>query len=118
MVKNPFKAKRDTHVYKLTGKKGEALYYGTSNDPYRREEEHRKTKSFSNMKKVSKAAMTKENAEKLERKLIRDHKKKTGSTPKLNVSPTGQYEYGAMKNPTKKKQILFKIKKINKGGKK
>ncbi|MCB9370414.1 hypothetical protein H6501_02355 [Candidatus Woesearchaeota archaeon] len=118
MAINPFKAKRDTHLYKLTGKRGETLYYGTTNDPFRRENEHRKTKPFSKLVQISKAVMTKANAEKRERSLIRNHKKKTGSTPKLNISSTGQYQYGAMKNPKKKKEILSKIKKLSKGGKK
>lgn len=114
MVNKKSTSKRNTDVYKLSDKKGKALYFGTTNNLNRREAEHKKTKSFSKMVKVSKAKMTKSNAEKLERKLIRDHKKRTGLRPKLNVSPTGQYEYGAMKNPKKKKEILSRIKKISK----
>lgn len=112
MAINPFKAKRDTHLYKLTGKRGETLYYGTTNDPFRRENEHRKTKPFSKLVQISKAVMTKANAEKRERSLIRNHKKKTGSTPKLNISSTGQYQYGAMKNPKRKKRYFLKLKTI------
>jgi len=114
MVTKRTTSKRDTYVYQLSNKKGQALYFGTSNNLERRESEHRKKKTFSKMKQISKAKMTKANAEKLERKLIRTHKKSTGSIPKLNVSKTGQYEYGAMKNPTKKNQILSKIKSIKK----
>jgi predicted GIY-YIG superfamily endonuclease len=114
MVLKKTTSSRDTHVYQLSNKKGQALYFGITNNLERRESEHRKKKIFSKMISISKAKMTKPNAEKLERKLIRTHKKSTGSTPKLNVSTTGQYEYGAMKSPTKKKQILSKIKSIKK----
>jgi len=114
MVRKKPTSKRDTDVYKLSDKKGKPLYFGTTNNPVRREEEHRKKKAFSKMVKISKAKMTKANAEKLERSLIRKHKQKTGSRPKLNVSPTGQYEYGAMKNPKKKREILSKLKRLGK----
>lgn len=111
---NKKKSLRDTHVYMLSNEKGKAIYYGTTNNIERRENEHRRKKEFKNLVKISKALMTKKNAEKLEKSLIRKHKKSNGSLPKLNISPTGKYEYGILKNPKKKKEILSKVKKISK----
>lgn len=108
MVK--IKSNQDTYVYTLISR-AIIVYIGITNDPQRRLSEHKKdNKVFSSMTLCNKRAMKKENAEVVERRLIREFRNKYGQPPKYNISHNGQYIYGGS-NFTQKK-IIKRIKQV------
>lgn len=109
---------QDTYVYNLVYGKT-IVYIGITNDPVRRLEEHKGDgKVFTNMIILNKRAMKKENAERIERRLLREFRTKYNQLPKYNVSHNGQYIYGPRKAVQKK--IVKRVKEVNKikGGQK
>ena len=80
--------KRETVTYELkTGNKIE--YIGTTNDPDRRELEHKdEGKKFSHLK-ITSRRMTEEGAMKKEEAAIKQYKSNQGKTPKYNKDDTG-----------------------------
>lgn len=82
-------AKRDTYKYELTkGKK--IVYVGITNDPGRREMEHRKDKNFDKMRIVGNAS-THEGASMWESNRIQTYMKNhNGNTPLYNQNEHGK----------------------------
>lgn len=80
--------KRDTVTYEL--KQGNKLVYvGTTNDPERREQEHRKAgKKFGNLAVTSKK-MTEDGAMKKESERLSTYRKNQGKNPKYNKDSDG-----------------------------
>lgn len=80
--------KRDTVTYEL--KKGnEVVYVGTTNDPDRREQEHRDAgKKFGHMNVTSKK-MTEDGAMKKEEDRLAIYRKNQGKNPKYNKDSDG-----------------------------
>ena len=82
-------AYRDTVVYQL--KQGnQVVYIGITNDPARREKQHRKSgKEFDQMELVSQY-MTAEEAQKKEQEMLEKYRKgHGGKNPKYNDDPNG-----------------------------
>ncbi len=81
-------AKRDTVTYEL--KQGnKVVYVGTTNDPERREAEHKKAgKSFGNMN-VTSRKMTEAGAMKKEKEKLETYRKNQGKNPKYNKNKEG-----------------------------
>ncbi len=81
--------KRDTYKYVL--KNGNKIQYvGITNDPQRREIEHRQNKVFQKMEIVGRAT-TRQNAEKWETQRIETYKKyHGGEIPLLNRTQNGK----------------------------
>ncbi len=103
---------QDTYVYNLVYCKT-IVYIGITNDPKRRLEEHKGDgKVFTNMIILNKRAMKKENAERIERRLLREFRNKYDRLPKYNVSHNGQYIYGPSKAIQRK--IVKRVKEVNK----
>lgn len=82
-------AKRDTYKYVL--KDGNKIQYvGITNDPQRRETEHRQNKVYKKMEIVGRAS-TRQNAEKWETERIETYKKNhSGEIPLLNKTQNGK----------------------------
>ena len=80
--------KRDTVTYEL--KKGnKVVYVGTTNDPERREQQHRHDgKKFSHMK-VTSRRMTKGGAKKKEAERLTTYRKYQGKFPRYNKDTDG-----------------------------
>lgn len=80
--------KQDTVTYEL--KQGnKVVYVGTTNDPERREQDHRKDgKQFSHMN-VTSRCMTEEGAKKKETERIETYRKNQGKNPKYNKDSDG-----------------------------
>ncbi len=80
--------KRDTFTYEL--KQGnKVLYVGTTNDPDRRERQHRKEgKNFGHMK-VTSRRMTKDGAKKKEAERLATYRKNQGRNPDHNKDSDG-----------------------------
>ena len=80
--------KRDTVTYELKdGNK--VLYVGTTNDPERREKEHRdQGKKFGHMK-VTSRKMTPDGAKKAEEKRLKSFREYQGRNPKYNKDSDG-----------------------------
>ncbi|MGI9345020.1 MAG: GIY-YIG nuclease family protein [Gammaproteobacteria bacterium] len=80
--------KRDTVTYEL--KKGnEVLYVGITNDPARREQEHKNEgKKFTRMN-VTSNRMTKDGAERKEQNRLSTYRKNQGKNPKYNKDDDG-----------------------------
>ena len=85
MVKKVF----DTVLYiLLDGKK--IVYKGTTNDPERREKEHKKKgKQFTELKIISRKMTEKGAKEKEEQDLVQYRKNHGGRNPKYNKDPDG-----------------------------
>ena len=82
-------AYRDTVVYQL--KQGRKIvYYGITDDPVRREKQHKESgKEFSHIKPVSRR-MTEEGAQKKEQEMLEKYRKgHGGKNPKYNKDPNG-----------------------------
>lgn len=80
--------KRNTVTYALK-KGGKTVYIGTTNDPDRREIEHKADgKKFTKMTLTSRR-MTEAGAQKKEEKAIQRYKKNQGKTPKYNKDEKG-----------------------------
>lgn len=80
--------KRDTVVYQLK-QGGKIVYIGITNDPKRREREHRnKGKRFSHMHVVSKR-MSKDEARRDEVNRLADYRRRKGKNPKYNKGTNG-----------------------------
>lgn len=80
--------KQDTVIYEL--KQGnKVVYVGTTNDPERREQEHKEDgKKFSHMN-VTSRRMTEEGAKKKETERIETYRKNQGKNPKYNKDSDG-----------------------------
>lgn len=80
--------KQDTVTYEL--KQGnKVVYVGTTNDPERREQEHKEDgKKFGRMN-VTSRRMTEEGAKKKETKRIETYRKNQGKNPKYNKDSDG-----------------------------
>lgn len=80
--------KRDTVTYEL--KKGNKVFYvGTTNDPERREQEHKEEgKQFGHMS-VTSIRMTDEGAKKKEAERLATYRKNQGNNPKYNKDSDG-----------------------------
>ena len=80
--------KRDTVTYEL--KKGnEVLYVGTTNNPERREQEHKNEgKQFSKMK-ITSRRMTEEGAKQKESERLKKYRKNQGKNPRYNKDSDG-----------------------------
>ena len=80
--------KRDTVTYRL--KKGrETVYIGSTNDPERREEEHRdEGKRFSGLQ-ITSRRMTKEGAETKEAEQLKTFRSNHGKNPRHNKDTDG-----------------------------
>ncbi len=80
--------KRDTVTYEL--KQGnKVVYVGTTNDPDRREQQHRKEgKNFTHLK-VTSIRMTKDGARKKEAEQLATYRKNQGRNPKYNKDSDG-----------------------------
>ena len=79
---------RNTTKYLLT-KGNEIVYVGITNDPERREAEHRQDKNFDKMRIVG-AKSTRSGAEQWETNRIETYRgNHKGSTPKYNKTTTG-----------------------------
>lgn len=83
-------SKRDTLTYKLTGHRGETLYIGTTNNPERREQEHRNEgKNFVNLIPTSRR-MTSEGAINKETKQLGTYRQgHKGRNPRYNKDSDG-----------------------------
>ena len=81
-------SKRDTVTYELKqGRK--VVYVGTTNDPQRREQEHRdQGKQFSRMN-VTSRQMTETGAKKKEAERIQTYRKNQGRNPRYNRDSDG-----------------------------
>lgn len=84
-------AERNTFLYRLTGEHGETLYIGTTNDPERREQEHRnKGWRFRSLETQS-CALSKESAATREQEAIATYKRNhDGKRPKYNKNDSGK----------------------------
>ncbi len=82
------KKKNDTVVYEL--KKGnKILYVGTTNDPERREQEHKKTgKNFGHMNVITRK-MSEDGAKNKESDRLATYRKNNGRNPKYNKDSDG-----------------------------
>ena len=82
------KKKQDTVTYKLKdGNK--LLYVGTTNDPGRREQEHRDSgKKFGHMN-VTSRRMTEDGAMKKEESKLKTYRKNNGKNPRYNKDSDG-----------------------------
>lgn len=82
-------SKRDTYKYELkNGNK--VLYIGITNDPLRREQEHRQNKDYGHMNIIGKRT-TREAAENWERKRIDTYMQShDNNTPPLNKNKSGK----------------------------
>ncbi|MES9897706.1 MAG: hypothetical protein ABW148_01645 [Sedimenticola sp.] len=80
--------KRETVTYEL--KKGnEVVYVGTTNDPERREQEHRdQGKQFGHMN-VTSRRMTDDGAKQKEAERLATYRKNQGTNPKYNKDSDG-----------------------------
>ncbi len=80
--------KQDTVTYEL--KNGnEVLYVGTTNDPERREQEHKNSgKKFGHMN-ITSRRMTEEGAMKKEENRLETYRKNSGKNPKYNKDSDG-----------------------------
>ena len=80
--------KLDTQTYEL--KVGnQIVYVGTTNDPERREQEHKQNgKKFTSMKTTSRC-MTEEGAKKKEEERLKTYRKNHGKNPKYNKDTDG-----------------------------
>lgn len=80
--------KRDTVTYEL--KKGnKVVYVGTTNDPERREREHRDSgKDFGHLK-ITSRKMTEKGAKKKEEERLATYRKNRGKNPKYNKDSDG-----------------------------
>ena len=82
-------SERDTYKYELK-ERNKLLYVGITDNPKRREAEHRCTKDFSNMKVVGRA-VTRESAEKWETERINQYRRNhKGQFPPLNKTCNGK----------------------------
>lgn len=83
-------SKRDTITYKLTGKKGETLYIGTTNNPEQRAEQHRDAgKRFVNLIPTSRK-MTAGGAENKETQQLATFRRgHSGRNPRYNKDSDG-----------------------------
>lgn len=82
--------KRDTVLYDLLGPKGQILYIGTTNDPERREDEHRDEGLRFRTLHVRSRRMTEPGAkEKEERALDTYQGGHQGRNPRYNKDPEG-----------------------------
>lgn len=82
------KKKRDTVTYKL--KQGNGVdYIGSTNNPERREQEHRREgKKFGHLK-VTSRRMTEDGAKKKEAEQLATYRKNQGKNPKYNKNTDG-----------------------------
>ena len=82
------KKKRDTLVYEL--KQGNrVVYVGTTNDPERREQEHKNEgKQFNRMSIISRR-MTEKGAKEKENERLAKYKKNQGGNPEYNKDSDG-----------------------------
>lgn len=80
--------KQETVTYEL--KQGNKIVYvGTTNDPERREQEHKNSgKQFGHMK-ITSRRMTEDGAKKKEKKRIETYRKNHGKNPKFNKDSDG-----------------------------
>ena len=80
--------KQDTVTYEL--KKGnEVVYVGTTNDPERREQEHKEQgKKFGHMN-VTSRRMTEDGAKRKETERLATYRKNQGNNPKYNKDSDG-----------------------------
>lgn len=82
-------ANRDTNKYELT-KGNKVVYVGITNDPVRREAEHRKEMDFDKMRIIG-AKSQRDSAEKWETERIQTYMKNhKGETPKYNQNTSGK----------------------------
>lgn len=82
-------AKRDTYKYELT-KGNKVVYVGITNDPERREAEHRNDKDFDKMRIVGNAS-TQQGASNWETERIQTYMKNhNGKTPQYNQNEHGK----------------------------
>jgi len=80
--------KRNTNKYTLIDG-NEIVYVGTTNDPLRREAEHRRDKDFDKMNVIGRKC-TQDSAEQWETERIQTYMKNHGGkTPKYNQNDTG-----------------------------
>lgn len=80
--------KRDTVTYELR-EGNKIVYFGTSDDPERREQEHREAgKNFSKLK-VTSRKMTEDSAKKKEAARLAIYRKNQGKNPKYNEDSDG-----------------------------
>jgi predicted GIY-YIG superfamily endonuclease len=77
-------AKRDTFRYKLLDD-GRVVYYGITDDPERRREEHKEDgKDFDSMN-ITRPVVTEKSAEKWEEERLEDYRKRhSGRNPRYN----------------------------------
>ncbi len=80
--------KHDTVTYEL--KKGnKVVYVGTTNDPERREQEHKEAgKQFGHMN-ITSRHMTEDGAKKKEQERLKTYRKNQGENPKYNKDADG-----------------------------
>jgi len=80
--------KRDTVTYELR-EATKIVYFGTTDDPKRREQEHREAgKNFSKLK-VTSRKMTEDGAKKKEAARLAIYRKNQGKNPKYNEDSDG-----------------------------
>ena len=79
---------RNTYKYEL--KRGnKVVYAGITNNPARREAEHRQDKSFDKMQVIGRAS-SREGVEKWEASRLETYKRNQGELPKYNQTSTGK----------------------------
>jgi predicted GIY-YIG superfamily endonuclease len=82
-------AKRDTYKYELT-RGNKVVYVGTTNDPERREQEHRQNKNFDKMRLVGNVS-TQSGALQWETERIQTYMRNhNGKTPEYNKNEHGK----------------------------
>ena len=80
--------KRKTITYRLKDGRG-TVYIGTTNNPERREEEHRdEGKRFTRMQ-ITSRRMTEEGAETKEAEQLKDYRRNHGKNPRYNKDSDG-----------------------------
>ena len=76
-------------VQRKRKKRNKVLYVGTTNEPERREQEHREAgKKFSHMN-ITSRRMTEDGAKKKEKERLETYRKNQGKNPKYNKDSDG-----------------------------
>jgi len=80
-------------TYKLVDKYDRAKYIGTTNNPWRRNQEHSDSgKSYTKLV-VTSGRLPKQEAERREARNIRSYKNATGRRPRYNQTSDGRFSY-------------------------
>ena len=80
---------RKKFTYKLV-KNGRAKYIGSTNNPYRRNEEHSQKKDYDYME-VTSGRVSEREAERREARNLRSYRRATGRNPRYNKTSNGRF---------------------------